>query len=241
MTLIKKNIIVLLDQTSHPGNIGATARAMKNMGFTNLRLIRPTYFPHPEATSRAKNALDILNQIKIYDSLLEAILDLDLLFATTARQRQNKYLCYTPETASQHIFEQTNKKIGILFGNEQAGLDNESLKHAHGLIHIPTDATYPVINLSQAVQIITYILSRQSNATQDTVQSIGSVKEYESFFNHIEHCLNQTALFDRNNKKYTLQRLRCLYQRACLTPNEMHLIHATYHALLAQEDNSKHV
>jgi TrmH family RNA methyltransferase len=235
------NLIILLENTSHPGNIGAAARAMKNMGCSSLRLIQPKAFPHTEATNRAKNAQDILEQATCYDTLEDAIQDLDLLFATSARTRSTPHTTYTPESLAEHLATQQPGKIGLLFGNEQSGLSNASLKYCQGIIHIPANDAYAILNLAQAVQIITYVLARDQHPPSPNGHQGATLGEQEAFFKHLETRLDQTPFFNHQNKEHTLQRLRCALQRANLSSKEISLINGTYHAFInAHTPKEKH-
>ena len=157
----KTDICFILYKPEVPGNIGASARAMKTMGFTELRLIDPADHLCDEARMMAHGSTDILENAKTYSTFAEAVTDLDFLTATTAKTRSAK-VDYIPSTGlSAFIREKlpVTQRIGILFGTEESGLPNELLLQANVGITIPMSASYPSLNLSQAVMVVAYELS----------------------------------------------------------------------------------
>ena len=134
------HVRIVLANTSHPGNIGASARAMKNMGCHDLHLVNPAQFPDQAATARASGADDILANANIHNNLASALADCQLVFATSARSRTLNWAPMSAEQACQVIATQQDKKIAIVFGNERCGLSNDELELAHHQISIPTKA-----------------------------------------------------------------------------------------------------
>ena len=161
---LKNKFEFILVEPSHPGNIGATARAIKNMGFQNLSLINPKGFPDDEAFFRAKGAKDILENVKIYNDLAKPLKDATLIFGTSARTRTIPWPTRTSSelhSILKKALTSKNAKICFLFGREISGLSNEELQMCDFQIKIPTDENFSSINLSHAVQIISYVLKME--------------------------------------------------------------------------------
>lgn len=151
---------IILESTSHPGNIGASARAIKTMGLTNLALVNPKKFPDFAASARASGAEDVLDNAEIYSSITAAAADCHTLFATSSRARSLETRRITPSEAGALIakLHSEKQKVAIIFGNEQHGLSNEDLLRCQYQIVIPTSEVYSSLNLASAVQIICYEL-----------------------------------------------------------------------------------
>ena len=148
-------IRIVLVEPSHPGNIGAVARAMKNMALAELVLVRPKAFPHPEAIARASGADDLLAAHRVVDSVVEAVADCGFVAATTSRPRDQNFRALDLHEAAERIFEMSARgPAAVLFGAERTGLTNEELALAHLLIRIPANPEYPSLNLAMAVQLV---------------------------------------------------------------------------------------
>src|SRR5579862_376528 len=159
------NIRIVLVEPSHPGNIGAVARAMKNMALEDLVLVRPKQFPHSEATARASGADDILARARVVDSVAEALAGCGFVAATTSRDRdQNFRTADVRDVAGRIVSEATRAPAAVLFGAERTGLTNEDLETAHVLMRIPASAAYASLNLAMAVQLVAYELFRAQGA-----------------------------------------------------------------------------
>ena len=151
------NIEFILVEPSHPGNIGAAARAIGTMGFRNLTLINPEKHPHPESRARSSGALDILLNAKVFNTLDEAIADSSLVIGTTARQRRISVPIDSIHESAENIFKiSLEKKVSIVFGAETSGLSNNDIDRCNQLVYIPTGEMYTSLNLSMAVQVIAY-------------------------------------------------------------------------------------
>ena len=159
--VVTENVRVVLVSTTHPGNIGATARAMKVMGFTNLYLVSPKSFPSEQATALASGADDILEQAIICENLGDALSGTTLAYATTARSRSLSLPIYLPRRAAQEIVGM-EQEVALVFGRENAGLTNEQLNLCHRVINIPSNPEFSSLNLAQAVQICLYELKMLS-------------------------------------------------------------------------------
>jgi tRNA (cytidine32/uridine32-2'-O)-methyltransferase len=224
MILQSEHICIVLVETSHPGNIGSTARAMKNMGLHNLVLVNPKKFPHGDARALAGNAIDVIENAKVVETLAEAIGDAKLVYATSARERSIGWPSMHAENAAKEVIEFANEKnkVAILFGREDRGLTNEELQLANKHLIIPADDDYPVLNISQSVQIICYEIFKQSS--QKILKSWQDYPSYnqEQLQRLVEH-FNSTAIdlgvVDPDNPKQILTRMERMFRR--LYPDQM--------------------
>ena len=224
------NITIALVNTSHLGNIGATARAMKNMGLYDLRLVNPKDFPSAEASARASGADDVLQQATVFDSLEAALADQEEIYAASARARTLNWQPLTAETACQQMLIHPNKKIAIVFGNERCGLSNDELNLAHHQVIIPTNAAYSSLNLSQAVQVICYELFKQwshintDNPTPSNEEPpAASLEQLQNYMNRLEDTLQQID-FLKPPHTMLMKRIRRIYNRAKLDQNEINIL-----------------
>ena len=221
-------IKIVLVATSHPGNIGASARAMKTMGFKNLVLVQPKCFPSPEAVAMASGAEDILEQAQVFDDLATAIADCHWVIGTTSRARDLSWPMFTPETlgpqVQQHL--QSGHKIALVFGRESSGLSNEELWLCQGGLTIPTGLEYRSLNLSQAVQIIAYELFKQLGdfsmqpVTAEDVTSLAM----EQFFIHLQTVLIEIGFMSASEPKRLMPKLKRLFHRAGMQTSEMNIL-----------------
>ena len=160
------DIRIVLVEPSHPGNIGAVARAMKNMGLAQLVLVKPREFPHPEATARASGADDVLTGARVVATLAEALAGCGFVAATTSRERDQNFRVLDVREAAVRMLARgaRGERRGVLFGAERTGLTNEELEAAHVLIRIPANPEYTSLNLAMAVQLVAYELFRARGA-----------------------------------------------------------------------------
>ncbi|MDX1505360.1 MAG: RNA methyltransferase, partial [Spongiibacter sp.] len=154
------NIRIVLVNTSHPGNIGAVARAMKNMCLSQLYLVAPQKFPHDEAVWRAASAADVLDSAVVCETLDEAIADCQLVIGTSARERTVPWPLLDPRNCMQEAYKEAagGHKIAVVFGREDRGLTNEELQRCNLHVHIPSNPEYSSLNLGMAVQVMAYEL-----------------------------------------------------------------------------------
>ncbi|MGA7822782.1 MAG: RNA methyltransferase, partial [Steroidobacteraceae bacterium] len=151
------DIRMVLVAPSHPGNIGAAARAMKNMALSELVLVNPRQFPHPEATTRASGAVDLLGRVRVVATLGEALDGCGFIAATTAREREQHFrVMDVREAAARIVAEAQRAPAAVVFGAERTGLTNAELEAAHVLLRIPASEAYPSLNLAMAVQVVAY-------------------------------------------------------------------------------------
>ncbi|PIQ42674.1 MAG: tRNA (cytosine(32)/uridine(32)-2'-O)-methyltransferase TrmJ [Gammaproteobacteria bacterium CG11_big_fil_rev_8_21_14_0_20_46_22] len=155
------NLSIVLVEPSHPGNIGATARAMKNMGLSNLVLVSPREFPSEEATQRAASAADVLERARCVSTLAEAIADVERVYGCAADLRDQAWPVFSAEALGLEVAgAQVGRRMAIVFGRESTGLNNEELALCHAQVQIPTDSAYNSLNLAQAVQVVCYELHK---------------------------------------------------------------------------------
>ncbi len=222
-------IRIVLVATSHPGNIGSTARAMKTMGFHRLYLVSPKSFPDPRAHEMAAGADDLFQHTIVTDSLKDALAGCQLVLATSARPRDIALSGLTPAESAMLVAATPDPtEIAIVFGREHAGLTNDELLHCHYHIHIPSHPDFSSLNLAQAVQIIAYELrmkllspvadvetGRDTQATTDSV---------ERFYTHLREVLVAIDFLKPSNPKRLLQRLRRLFNRVKLETMEVNIL-----------------
>ena len=212
MNPINRYVQIVLVETSHPGNIGSVARAMKNMGLANLALINPKKFPHQEATALAGNATDVLDNAKIFSSIQEAIKNSKVIYATSARDRTIEWPTLTANDAASEIQElATNKiEVSILFGREDRGLTNEELQLANKHLIIPAHPDYPVLNIAMSAQVICYELYQAAHDIpnkkwQDFPEYTS--QELNNLIDHFNQTVESLELVDKDNPKQIMTRM----------------------------------
>jgi tRNA (cytidine32/uridine32-2'-O)-methyltransferase len=218
------HIRIVLVNTTHPGNIGGVARAMKNMGISDLCLVEPRSFPHPDADARASGATDILEKARVVSTLDEALADCGLIFGTSARERHIPWPLVNPrELAAIATPLEGKARVAILFGREDRGLTNEELQRCHHHVHIPAVESFSSLNIAAAVQVITYELRMAQVADQQAARpqwgtdwdiELAEQRELELMFEHLERTLVEIEFLDPNNPRQLMPRLRRLLQRA---------------------------
>ena len=224
------DIRIVLVAPSHPGNIGAAARAMKNMALTSLVLVRPKQFPHTEASARASGADDVLAAARVVETLGEALAGCGFIAATTARERDQYFRVADPRAAAARILAAArHSPAAVVFGAERTGLTNEELEMAHLLLRIPASEAYPSLNLAMAVQLVAYELYRAS-ATGHAGEERGAVPlataaEMQQLYAHFAEVLAEIDFKDRTESgTHLMSRIRRLLQRAELDHNEANIL-----------------
>ncbi len=223
------DIRIVLVEPTHPGNIGATARAMKNMGLSRLHLVRPRLFPHAEATARASGADDLLARAEVHEALQAAIADCALVIGASARRRSIRWPEWSPREAAERVRRVAGDggAVAILFGREHSGLSNAELDRCHALLHIPTDPAYPSLNLAAAVQVVSYELhlAHADSAGGTTGGPLPApAAAMEAFYRHLEATLVEIGFLDPDNPKQAMRRLRRLFNRAAPDEQELNLL-----------------
>lgn len=239
-------IRVVLVATSHAGNIGACARAMKTMGLRQLVLVAPHAFPDPEATARAAGADDILAAARVCATLDEAIGDCQLVIGTSARHRRIPWPLLTPrEAASRVVHAAEQHEVALLFGRERTGLLNEELDRCQALVTIPADPDFSSLNLASAVQVLSYEIrcaglhdaeNPSPAAGADLGEPLATAADVQRFYEHLEQVLTQAQFLDPDNPRLLMRRLMRLFNRVTLTTNEVNILRGILSALSGQRD-----
>jgi len=230
------NIRFVLVGTTHPGNIGAAARAMKTMGLSNLHLVAPKIYPSAEATARASGADDILHTAQVHDSLDAALVGCHYAFAMSARLRHLPVPVVNPRQAVEQLEKfDDNTHIAIVFGREHSGLSNEELDRCQYLINIPANPDYSSLNLAAAVQVLAYEL-KMSFQPQIDYGRVGEEREaitnddLSYLYDHFERSLTTIGFLDPENPRHLMRRIKRLFNRADLDKNELHIMHGILRA-----------
>ena len=230
------SIKVVLVGTTHPGNIGATARAMKNMGIVNLALVAPKEFPSDVATYRSKAAKDVLENAEVFDTLKMAVSNCELVIGTSARERKVPWPILNPKDASQEVSRGVlNNKVAIVFGREDRGLTNDELGLCNLHVHIPTDPVYSSLNLSQAVQIMVYemrssILENQENEEYWDVEFADN-DQTERLINHMDELMQEVDFYEIDNPRKLLLRVRRFFKRSRIDVMEVNIFRGLFAAI----------
>jgi TrmH family RNA methyltransferase len=237
------HIKIILVETSHPGNIGAVARAMKNMNISNLWLVSPKIFPSAEATSRASGADDILARATVCSSLQEAIADCNMVIGASARCRTISWPEMTPRECAEKIaITEPSNKVAIIFGRENSGLKNNELDLCHFLLRIPCNSEYSSLNIAAAVQVVCYELFIAAGKQEAIV--IGdrgktpkaTATQMESFYTHLYQTLTDIGFMHPDKSKSIMRRLRRIYNRIELDIKELDILRGI---LRMSQDNQR--
>jgi tRNA/rRNA methyltransferase len=219
---------VVLSRPSHPGNIGAAARAMKTMGLSDLRLVQPKRFPDPEADALASGALDVLRASAVTGTLAEALDDVVLAVGFSARSRD---LSHSPravrDAAPEILAAASTGPVALVFGNETFGLTNEELGACHALAMIPANPAYASLNLGAAVQVACYEMAAAAAAfapppTPEREPATGA--ETEALYAHLESSMTSSGFIDPAQPKRLMERMRRLFARAGLEREEVRFL-----------------
>lgn len=229
------NIRIVLVETSHPGNIGAVARAMKNMCLEHLVLVSPKRFPDPDADARASGAQDLLQRASVVDCLEAAVGDCSTVIGASARQRSTLWSALDPRACAQLAGEAAkSSQVALVFGRESSGLTREELDRCTHLVHIPANPEYASLNIAMAVQVVTYELrmtelaesaagkSAESNA--DPLDPPAPMEQMEGFFTHLEQALQDFGFLQPGREGKIMHRLRRLFHRAAPDERELNIL-----------------
>lgn len=221
----------MLSRPTHPGNVGAAARAMKTMGLTELVLVAPERYPDAEATARASGADDLLARARVVPNLNAAIADCGLVLGTSARLRRLPIEQLDPRRAAERALAASGRaKVALLFGQERSGLDNDEIAACHALVNIPTSSRYASLNLAAAVQVICYELRMtavaanlaEAAAMPDHVPAAGD--KMEGLIEHLRATLLEIGFLDPKQYRTMMLRLRRLLNRAAPSESEIHIL-----------------
>ena len=223
------SIRIVLVGTTHPGNIGAVARAMKNMGIADLALVGPRHFPHKDATARASGAVDVLKNATVVESLGEAVADCVYTVGASARSRAINWPTLEPRQCAAKLIEESSAgPVAAVFGPEKYGLTNEHLDICDALLTIPTNPDFSSLNLAMAVQVLTYEL-RTAGVDRDQPEyepdaPLATSADMEHFYTHLERVLTDIRFLDPDNPRHLMRRLRRLFLRARPDHNEVNIL-----------------
>jgi len=230
MSPVLQNIRVVLVNPSHPGNIGAAARAMKTMGLQQLYLVQPKVFPDPEAQARAKQAEDILAKAKVVNTLPEAIADCSLVLGASARSRTLVWpTLNVTDARAQIIHEANHNKVAVVFGRERTGLTNEEIQLCHYQLNIPANPDYSSLNLAAAVQVVAYeiyqqYLTQTELSVSNEHNDLAAMAEVIGFYEHMDTVLKQINYVDPERPGQIMARLQRLFNRTRLDKVEINIL-----------------
>lgn len=240
------NVRFVLIETSHPGNIGSVARAMKTQGIKNLYLVNPKEFPSSHATALATGGADILENAVVCNSMQEAIADCTFVIGTTARTRNLNASMNSSTNFADEVIQKvdTGAKVALVFGTESSGLSNSQLELCDSFIYIPTKGDFSSLNLSQAAQIIAYeLLKARDNANKPELSkkelsainanTVCSKEDLDGLLSQLDNVLEHLGITNRNNPKDKLKaKLRKIFAKAKLSIEEVNIIRGIWSATL---------
>jgi tRNA (cytidine32/uridine32-2'-O)-methyltransferase len=234
MTVDLSKIRVVLVNTSHAGNIGSVARAMKTMGISQLYLVDPVENPVGEARARASGAVDVLESAVIVDTLEEAVADCIMVVGASARLRSIPWPVVDPRQCAGQVVEMMHDKgeqVALVMGREKSGLSNAELEHCNLLVNIPANPDYSSLNLAAATQVLAYevrmaALANEGKQGVKTGQDspLASASELEGMYEHFQAALTDIGFLDPQAPKQLMRRIRRLFNRIGLERNEVNIL-----------------
>ncbi len=248
---IQQQVRIVLVDTSHPGNIGAAARAMKNMGLRRLYLVNPQRFPHADATARASGADDVLAQATVCTTLDEALSGCGLVVGASARLRNLSVPLLDPRQCAEQVQAEVTGagvECALIFGREHSGLTNDELGRCHHLVNIPSDPDYSSLNLAAAVQVVSYELRMACGAESENARILEAAQKQEPlapaddmarFYEHLQQTLVAVGFLDPQNPRIMMRRLRRLFNRARPNVIEMNILRGILTAVQKTKGASK--
>lgn len=241
-----EKIKIVLVEPSHPGNIGAAARALKTMGLHDMVLVNPEAFPNKEATYRAAGADDILARAKVVETLADALTDCDWVIGASVRLRTLARTLYNPRTCAEAIASQPKRQVAIVFGRESSGLTNDELALCHDQVSIPANDAYSSLNLAAAIQVICYELRmaaiQHDNAAQPVTakkkdeEVLASSDQVAGFYMHLKNALITIGFMDPKQPKMLMERLQLLFNRTHMTVTELNILRGMLSAIEKYSD-----
>ena len=249
-SLSLEKIRIVLVRPQHPGNIGATARAMMTMGLSTLVLVQPEKFPHSQAVAQSSGATGILDEARVVDSIPEALEGCADVIAASARPRHLGDEPLTPWACAERLIEAAQAgEVALMFGPERTGLDNEDLEFCQATTMISANPKYSSLNLAQAVQVFSYELRR---AAMPDVPKVSKKKvenpryrpptaeEMEHYYEHLEKVLIGTGFLDPANPRLLMRRLRQLFNRARPDRNELNALRGILRSVETPKERAHH-
>ena len=237
-------IRIVLVRTTHPGNIGAAARAMANMGLEHLYLVQPRTFPAAEATARAAGAEGLLCTAKVCETLDEAVAECGLVVGSTARERRVRWPALDPDLAMAMAFKQGQAgNVALVFGQEASGLTNDELDRCQVHVRIPVDPVFPSVNLAAAVMVLSYELKKahiraeEKGLVQDGPRSLESTEgplataeKVQGFFVHLETVLREIGFLNSPSEKL-LRKVKRIFSRTPLLDDDINILRGVLSAI----------
>lgn len=236
-----ENIYIILVEPETPGNIGSVARAMKNMGLSNLRLVNPCDTDTKELRMLAHRSKDIVRNAEHFDSLKSALADINVSIGTTMRKRSVKFPNYTPEDIAEMVTRfEDGTRTAFVFGRERTGLYTEELNLCQHHSTIPTATMNPAINLAQSVMIYCYTLFRQSKAAGKKVHyRPASHEAVEKLYDHLVEALQRVKFRPRDDMQTFISRFRRLLGRALPEYQDLQILHKIIQVLSREKESKK--
>ena len=220
-------IRIVLIHTSHPGNIGSAARAMKTMGLSDLVLVNPKEFPSAKATELAAGADDILMQAQVVTSLDEALAGVTFIGGASARLRALPWPLLNPRDWSEKAMNHSGK-VALLLGREDKGLLNDELQRCHYHVHIPASDAYSSLNLAAAVQVLAYELRLAALGSETTLcapeEPLATAEEIQALYEHMAQALTDIHFLNPDNPRQLMPRLKRLFSKAHLDKQEVGIL-----------------
>ncbi len=236
------NIRIVLINTFHPGNIGAAARAMKNMGLSDLYLVDPKEFPHPEAESRAAGATALLDSATVVPTLRDAVADCALVIGTSARRRSFPWPMLDPETCADKALQQSVQgPVAIVFGRERMGMHNDELMQCNFHLAIPAAPDYPVMNISAAVQVVCYEIWKRhdGNPLWEPEEEYPTSEQMNRFYQHLEDTLRNVGFIIPQHEGQVMTKLRRFFNRARPEEFELGMLRGILRSVQKSNEESK--
>ena len=239
---ILDRIKIVLVNTSHPGNIGATARAMANMGLTKLALVQPLEYPSMQATARAAGADDVLDDAQLFPTLAKAVADCGHVYGTTARLRSITWPEYSPQELAEQLRDiEGEQDIALVFGRERSGLTNEELDLCQALVHIPVDDRHSSLNLASAVMVVAFSIRSAVLVPPTAKPKVGkkhaspaaTSEQIQFYFDSLDALLNKISFY-KGNATRVMRKLRRLYYKAELSKEDVQILLGTIAAINAE-------
>jgi len=230
MCKTNKNIRIVMVHTTHPGNIGAVARVMKNMCLSELYLVKPRVFPSEEAIARSSGAVELLENAVVCETLQEALADCSLVVGTSAREREVNWPVYNPhECAGLMIEASKSNSVALLLGRESSGLTNEELDLCQYLVHIPSNPEYSSLNVAMAAQVLAYEILMVSQTDKETLPLAEelphlSSQQMSNFHEHLRQTLLDIGFSDERRSEKLMLRLKRFFFRANPDEDEMNIL-----------------
>ena len=232
-------------ETTHTGNIGAVARAMKTMGLSRIDLVRPKHLPDADAVARASGADDLLRTARVHDDLTSALKGCRLIVGSSARLRAVEWpLLEPPDCARRLLDEAEAGDVALLLGRESSGLTNDELARCHYLVHVPTNPAFSSLNVAAAAQIFTYEIRRTlreqaARRLPSEQRDVAPAEEVEGFYQHLFRTLDELGFSDPGQSQKLHRRLRRLFNRARLDRLEVNILRGVLSAAQGKKSGDR--